>query len=126
MAAPTPRLTLTVDGDLDLSTGQLVIETDPVKNIVGKVRKALLLAQGEWFLAINQGVPWIQSILAVKNPNLRIVQNVLVDAILTVPEIASVQNVNLVFNRAARTCVFTAALITTVGAIPVTQPLAIP
>jgi hypothetical protein len=126
MAAPTPRLALTADGDLDLSTGRLVVETDPVKNIVGKVRKVLLLAQAEWFLAAADGVPWIQQILAKKNPDLRIVQTVLVTAILSVPEVGSVENVKLVFDRPSRTCTFTAQLRTTQGAIPITQPLAIP
>lgn len=126
MAAPTPRLALTSDGDLDLSTGQLRIETDPVKNIVGKVRKVLLLCQGEWFLAAADGVPWVQKILAKKNPDLRIVQNILVDAIRRVPEVGSVENVKLTFDRPSRTCTFSASLRTTEGAIPVTQPLAIP
>lgn len=126
MSAPTPRLALTDDGDLDLSSGQLVIETDPVKNIVGKVRKVLLLCQGEWFLAAADGIPWVQQILAKKNPDLRIVQNILVSAILSVPEVGSVENVSLNFDRVARVCTFSCALRTTVGAIPITQPLAIP
>lgn len=126
MAAPTPRLALTSTGDLDLSTGQLRIETDPVKNIVGKVRKVLLLAQGEWFLEAAAGTPWVQQILAQKNPNMRMIQNILVDRIKTVPEVGSVENVTLTFDRPSRTLTFSAQLRTTQGAIPVTQPLVIP
>lgn len=126
MAAPTPRLALTSDGDLDLSTGQLRIETDPVKNIVGKVRKVLLLCQGEWFLAAADGVPWVQQILAKKNPDLRVIQNILVDAIKKVPEVGSIENISMQFDRVNRICTFTCQLRTTVGAIPITQPLAIP
>jgi hypothetical protein len=49
-----------------------------------------------------------------------------VDAIKSIPEIGSVENVKLTFDRKSRTCTFSAALRTTAGAIPVTQPLAIP
>jgi hypothetical protein len=126
VSAPTPRLALTSTGDIDFSSGKLVIETDPVKNVVGKVTKVLLLAQGSWFLAAAKGVPWVQKILGVKNPDLRLVQNILVDAILGVPEVASVENASVTFDVPSRTCTFSGALRTTVGAIPVTVPLAIP
>jgi hypothetical protein len=122
----TPRLALTTTGDLDFSTGSLRIETDEVKNIVGKVRKVLLLFQGAWFLAANDGVPWFQQILAVKNPDLRVITNLLTDAILTVPEVARVTNFVLDFNRTSRVCTVTCNLITTAGAIPFTNPLAVP
>lgn len=122
----TPRLALTTSGDLDFSSGSLRIETDEVKNIVGKVRKVLLLFQGAWFLAAADGVPWFQQILAVKNPDLRVVQNLITDSILTVPEVARVTNFTTNFNRALRTCTVTCNLVTTVGAIPVVVPIAIP
>lgn len=122
----TPRLALTTSGDLDFSTGSLRIETDEVKNIVGKVRKVLLLFQGAWFLAAALGVPWFQQILAVKNPDLRVVQNLITDAILTVPEVERVTNFTTNFNRTLRTCTVTCNLVTTVGAIPIVVPIAIP
>ena len=122
----TPRLALTATGDLDFSTGTLRIETDEVKNIVGKIRKVLLLFQGAWFLAAADGVPWFQQILAVKNPDLRIVTNLLTDAVLSVPEVSSVTNFNLVFNRTTRVCTVSFNAVTTVGAVPVVVPLAVP
>lgn len=97
----TPRLALTDDGDLDLST-HLRVETDPVRNVVGKIRKVLLLFQGSWFLDGAKGVPWFQTILAKKNPNFRIVQNLLRAAILTVPEVVSLPKFKLSFNRKDR------------------------
>lgn len=122
----TPRLALTSTGDLDFSTGSLRIETDAVKNIVGKVRKVLMLFQGAWFLAAADGVPWFQSILAVKNPDLRVVSTLLIEAILTVPEVARVTKFTTTFDRTTRVCQVTCNLVTTVGAIPFVTPIAIP
>ena len=121
----TPRLALTSTGDLDFSSGSLRLETNEVKNIVGKVRKVLMLFQGSWFLAAADGVAWFQ-ILAVKNPDLRVVQNLVTTAILTVPEVSRITQFTTNFNRAARTCTITCNLITTAGAIPFTNPIAIP
>lgn len=100
----TPRLALTADGDLDCTNG-LKIETDAAKSIVGKIRKVFYLFQGAWFMAAADGVPWFQDILAKKNPDLRIVQNILVDALKTVPEVTSVTNVFLTFDRKSRSLV---------------------
>lgn len=121
----TPRLALTSTGDLDLSTGKLRVETDPTKNIVGKIRKVFFLFQGAWFLAAADGVPWFQKIMAIKNPDLRLVQNILVDAIKTVPEVSSVTNVSLTFTNRKLTvnwAIKTAEGLLVSGQTPVTVP----
>jgi len=124
--ATAARIKLTSDGDFDLSSGKMVLETNAGTNITAKVKKVLNLWRGSWFLAGADGVPWIQSILARKNPDLRIVENVLRDSIATIPEITSISSLNLVYNRVARSLAVTMALVTTEGAQVIKTPLTLP
>ena len=97
------RIKLTSTGDFDLSSGTMLLETNAGTNVTAKVTKVLNLWQGSWFLAGADGVPWIQRVLAKKNPDLRIVENVLRDAIAGIAEITSVSQLS--FNiRPQRTC----------------------
>ena len=120
------RIKLTSDGDFDLSSGKLTLETDAGTNVTAKVRKVLNLWQGSWFLAGADGVPWIQKVLAKKNPDLRIVENVLRDAIATIPEIVSVDSLTITYNRSDRSASVSMQLSTTSGGKVITAPLVLP
>jgi len=124
--ATAARIKLTSAGDFDLSSGKMVLETDAGTNITAKVKKVLNLWRGSWFLAGADGVPWIQSILARKNPDLRIVENVLRDAIATIPEITSVSSLTLIYDRKARALAVAMQLVTTEGAQTIKTPLTLP
>lgn len=120
------RIKLTSTGDFDLSSGKLALETNAGTNITAKVTKVLNLWKGSWFLAGADGVPWIQSVLARKNPDLRIVENVLRTAIAGIAEITSISSLNLTYDRKARSLSVKMQLVTTEGAKTFTAPLVLP
>lgn len=120
------RVKLTSTGDFDLSSGTMLLETNAGTNITAKVTKVLNLWQGSWFLAGADGVPWIQKILAKKNPDLRIVENVLRDAIAGIAEITSVSQLTLTYDRKGRALNVVMQLVTTEGAKTITAPLTLP
>lgn len=68
-----------------------------------KVRQRLLTFQGEWWLNPALGVPYYESILGQKNPDLSNIRAVFVDAILGVPGIASISSLSVAFDNATRT-----------------------
>lgn len=59
------------NGDLSLVTGKDAIQQD--------LQQTLQLWLGEWFLDTTIGIPYLQFIL-VKNPNLDVIQSLLLDA----------------------------------------------
>ena len=120
------RIKLTSTGDFDLSSGTMLLETNAGTNITAKVTKVLNLWQGSWFLAGADGVPWIQKVLAKKNPNLRIVENVLREAIAGIPEITNVAQLTLTYDRKGRSLNVKMQLNTTEGAKTITAPLVLP
>lgn len=61
---------LTADGDLDLSSRILVLETAPADVVVTTFRKEVLLYKGSYFLDQRSGMPWLQDILGQKPKSL--------------------------------------------------------
>ena len=57
---------------------------------------------GEWFADQRLGMPWFQRVLGVRDPDPRVARDMLVRATVQVPGVASVQNMNVVFNRVTR------------------------
>lgn len=62
-------------GDLDLSSGNLRVETNPDQCTAWKLTNLFRLAKGEWFADSRLGVPYLQYVF-VKNPNLGIVEQI--------------------------------------------------
>ncbi len=124
--ATAARIKLTSNGDFDLSSGKMLLETNAGANVTAKVKKVLNLWQGSWFLAGADGVPWIQQILAHKNPDLRLVENILRDAILDIAEIVSISSLVLTYDRKTRSLNVKTQLTTTLGGVVVTAPLVLP
>lgn len=77
------NLGLNTDGDLDFSTGGLVL-VDGVDELVQKLIVRLQFFLGEWFLDQRLGIPYYQAIL-VKSPNLVSVQSIFREVILETP-----------------------------------------
>lgn len=67
------------DGDIDLSTGDLVL-IDGVDEARQRVQIKLRFFKGEWFLAPSFGVPWFRDVL-IKNPQTDVVRNLIVKAV---------------------------------------------
>lgn len=101
MAADTPRtIKLDVNGDFDISTGNLQILTG-AESIAQAVRITLQFFKGEWFLNLDAGLPYFQSIL-VKNPDANQLQAIFRDAILAVPGVSALPSLTLTFDRTTR------------------------
>lgn len=88
----------TASGDLVFPR---VIVTDPATVALISIRDILGLWLNSWFLDTLAGVPWVQKILGVKNPNLTDVQSTLRKAILSAPYVISVTATAL-FNSSTR------------------------
>lgn len=91
---------LTVEGDLDLSTGDLVVMHD-LDAVAQDLLVRLQFFYGEWFMDTTQGIPYYQNIL-VKNPNQNQVRGIFEDTILGTPGVVSFNNFNFQFNAQTR------------------------
>ena len=92
----------TLDGDLDFSSHKLVLVTELGKLVQQKARNTLRLFLGEWFLDTTKGVPWLQTILGVKNPDLAIVKQAIRSRLLAIEGAADIVDENYVFDSSAR------------------------
>ena len=84
--------TISVDqGDLELHRNDLVI-IDGLESLRQRVVQRLGLIQGEWFLATDQGIPYIQEIY--QRPfNLGLSTTILADAIRSVEGVTDVSDI---------------------------------
>lgn len=94
-------LAQTPDGDIDVTGGRTRIVRGAEEK-AQKIRNRLRLFQGEWFLDTRVGVPWFKVVFGVKNPDLEIIKRLFERVILSVPGVASVDDVTIEFNRATR------------------------
>lgn len=109
-------LALTEDGDLDFSTGKLVIERDPAKCLASKLRARYRLYLGEWLLDTRLGVPYVQLIL-VKNPNMTVVRGVLRRVLESTPGVASIDEFTVTYDPRTRSAAFSFRVTTDLGAV---------
>lgn len=95
-----PRcLLLGMDGDLAFSGGSLVMARGSTAT-AQRVRVAVLLWLGEWFLDIGAGTDWLQ--VFSKPPQVERARGLLRQRIASVSGVASVEDVSLDFNAAER------------------------
>jgi hypothetical protein len=87
-------------GDIDL-TGHRLNFVTRAEYVRQKIQKRLNFFQGEWFLDERLGFPWLQRILG-KKPTPNQMDAYFRFAISTVPEVASVTHLSVVFDNAAR------------------------
>lgn len=81
------------NGDLEM--------VDGAQRVAQQIKVTLLAFLGEWFLDIDFGVPYFESIL-VKNPRWASINAILRARILAVPGVQRVRRLDLYFNHAAR------------------------
>lgn len=81
-------------GDLQISSGQLVILTDPAECAATELRNKFLFVQGEYFLDQREGIPYFQ-IVFVKNPNLFVIRSVFSRIILAQSGVASLLSIDV-------------------------------
>lgn len=69
-------LQLAPGGDLLIKEGRLGL-TQGAEAVRQRLELSLSLFQGEWFLDLEQGVPWFEFLLGSKAPNLEIAKAIL-------------------------------------------------
>lgn len=94
----------TSDGDISVANGRASIVTGATEK-AQKIRGRLRLFQGEWFLDTRIGVPYYTVVL-IKNPDLEIIKRLYRRVVMSVPGIADVQELDLVWNRVDRSLAY--------------------
>jgi len=93
-------LKLTTDGDLDFSTGDLILLEHP-DDIAQHLRIRLRFFLGEWFLDQRIGIPYFEKIL-IKNPNEAVIRSIYRDVILTTPGVEALRSLELSYDEILR------------------------
>ena len=96
---------LTTDGDLDFDAGgekNLQILTDEKENIAQRLRIRLRSFKGDWFLDLDDGLPYYNDIFG-KNVSLSTIQALLVSKISTTPGIISLLKFEFLMDIELRT-----------------------
>lgn len=88
-------------GDLKISQGDLLLN-DGVDAIAQHLKIRLRFFRGEWFLNLDEGVPYFQEVLR-KNPSSRALGAFFRNIIVNTPGIASVGTVTLDYDAGERT-----------------------
>lgn len=86
---------LTSTNDLALEGGRLVLVRGDEEK-ASKIRARLALWLGEWFIDTSEGVPWYGLVLGQK-PDLAIVKRLVTTIILSVPGVATVDEMNATY-----------------------------
>ncbi len=97
-------IALNADGDLDITNAQLsLVEDAPGEPaaIAQELKIALAFHRGEWFLNVLVGVPYLSQVF-VKNPALGALNVLFTRAILSVPGIVEINELELSFDNSER------------------------
>jgi hypothetical protein len=95
----------TTTGDLDLSSGNLVLVDDTdglAQQVAQELNNRFALWLGEWFGDTRLGVPFVDFVL-VKNPDMTVVGNIFSQIITSTPGVATILSGSVDFDPAART-----------------------
>lgn len=84
----------TPDGDLDISTGNLVVVTDVAQVTAWKLSNLFGLFKGEWFRDQRVGVPYFQYVM-VSNPNLSLIGSIFKRVCMSAPGVQAVTDMSL-------------------------------
>lgn len=91
---------LDTTGDIDLTTGDLVLLEGP-DAIAQHLRIRLRFYLGEWYLDTRIGIPYFQTIL-VKGARLNIVRAIFRKVILTTPGVEGLRSLDLEYEGVTR------------------------
>lgn len=105
-----------ITGDLVIANQTTPLITDRNASTAQVLFNRFRLFKGEWFLDQREGTPYFQYIL-IKNPNLKIVEQVLRQVILSVPSIIGIETFSISFDHVKRTLNFSFQAQTNTGAI---------
>jgi hypothetical protein len=109
------QLTRRLDANWDMTFGRgLANYARGAEAVAQNVRSRLLLLQGEWFLDINAGVPYLQKI-TVRPADLAFTAAVLKQTILETDGVAEVTSFDLAMDQVARKLTVSATVTTEDG-----------
>lgn len=81
-------------GDLDISSGNLQVESSVAQVTAWKLSNLFAFFKGEWFLDQRQGVPYFQYVF-ISNPSLAVIGNLFRQVCQSAPGVASVTSLAL-------------------------------
>lgn len=101
--------------------GQADFLTD-IYAVAQLIDTSLLLLQGEWFLALSQGLPLFQQIIGQSGVgnNPQIAALLIQQTIMNVPYVTSMANVQMIYDPPSRTLTYTCTVNTAFGQIQTT------
>ena len=109
-------LAQTPQGDLDLSSGNVVVVEDIAQCTAWKLTNLFRFFKGEWFLDQRVGIPYFQYVL-VSSPNLPLIGNMFKRVCLDAPGVAAVTSLSLDYQPRTRNLTVNLALQTDEGAV---------
>lgn len=111
---------LSPTGDMTFGQGSANYLVDSPQAVAQIVQTTLKLWRGEWFLALNAGVPYMTQVVGRVNSS--VASMVLQDAVLAVPGVVNVGNVTVQLNNQTRQLSVTFQNVQTIFASsPITQ-----
>lgn len=102
------------DGDIIVDPVRGITFVSGLAGVAQLVRIAIRLFRGEWFLDLDAGVPYFQTILG-KKYDAATLRAELVKAVVDVPGVAEILNITLEFDGATREASVSLALRTEFG-----------
>lgn len=97
---PTTLLVDPSTGDLDVSQG-LRVTTTLQQYVAQRLFDNLSFFLNEWFLNLNEGIPYFEQIIGAK-PDLALIDTLYRRAILATPGVGAIKSLKLAFDRATR------------------------
>lgn len=92
----------TPSGDLDISSGNLVVSRDVAQVTAWKLSNLFDFWKGEWFPDARLGVPYLQYVF-IKNPNLKIIADIFRRILLSAPAVSAINELDLDYTPRLRT-----------------------
>ncbi len=93
---------------MDVNTNDIILDNsdclmiDNAERVAQQILITLRFWYGEWFLNVNEGVPYLEYIL-IKKPNMAHIRQILTEQIQSVEGVKSVTDMTLEFDQRART-----------------------
>ncbi len=105
----------TPGGDFDFSSHNLKLVTDLPTWTAIKLTNRFNFWEGTWYQDIRQGFPYLENILGVVAPNMKIIAQLFKRAILQTPGVDSIQSANVDYLTLTRELSVNFMVITTSG-----------
>ena len=104
---------ITTNGDYSMGHGNSDFLSNTPEAVAQNVKTRLALWQGQWFLDIDEGTPWLQEILGKHDA----VDAVIKNRILETPGVLSISSFESIFNSDERRMTFTVVIDTEYGEV---------